>query len=65
MKVNEQEIPTMKNEIIEVKSRTAYLLHECAKDSLLKDKVAFLIGPQTIEILKRLNLKTKVVNGRH
>ena len=64
-KVYEQEIPMMKGEIIEAKSRTAYLLHECAKDSLLKDQVKYLIGPHTIDILKRLNLKTKVINGRH
>lgn len=39
LKVNEQEIPTIQTEINEVKSRTAYLLTECAKEPLLKGKV--------------------------
>ena len=65
LKVNEQEIPSMQIEINEVKSRTAYLLTECAKEPLLKDKVLSLIGHEAVDVLKRLNIRTKIVTGRH
>lgn len=64
LKVNEQEIPTIQTEINEVKSRTAYLLTECAKEPLLREKVESLVGSDALDVLNRLYLRTKVVTGR-
>ena len=38
-KVNNQEVPTMRSEILDVKKRTAQSLYDCTEDPMIKDKI--------------------------
>jgi len=66
MKVNEQEIPVLMNEITDVKARTAGLLHDCSVEPLLKPKLQELFDDETIDAFKRMSVKMKIpAPGRH
>jgi hypothetical protein len=47
----------MLDEIAEVKTMTASVLHECANEPLLKEKMAELMDPNSVDVLKKLNIK--------
>lgn len=47
----------MLDEIAEIKTMTASVLHECANDPLLKEKMNQLMDPYSMDVLKKLNIK--------
>ena len=54
-KVHEQEVPTMIEEIIDVKKATAQALFDCALDPMIKDKMKLMMHPARLSNLKRAN----------
>ncbi len=53
MKVSEQEVPTMIEEILDVKKKTAQSLFDCALDPMIKDKLQIMMHPNRLSNLKR------------
>ena len=52
-KVNEQEVPSMIEEILDVKKKTAQSLFDCAEDPMIKDKIRVVMHPNRLKNLKR------------
>jgi Ran GTPase-activating protein (RanGAP) involved in mRNA processing and transport len=66
LKVNEQEIPILQNEITNIKARTAGVLHDCSIEPLLKPKLAELFDASTVDAFKRMSVRLKMAApGRH
>ena len=54
-KVNQQEVPQMIEEILDVKKKTAQSLFDCAEDPLIRDKIGTMMHPNRLKNLKRAN----------
>lgn len=55
MKVNQQEVPQMIEEILDVKKKTAQSLFDCVEDPLIKEKISMVMHPNRLSNLKRAN----------
>lgn len=56
-KVNEQEVPSMISEILDVKKRTAQSLFDCVQDPMIKDKIQIVMHPSRLKNLRRASAK--------
>lgn len=54
-KVNQQEVPQMVEEILDVKKKTAQALFDCAEDPMIRDKISVMMNPNRLKNLKRAN----------